>query len=239
MAQPSFSNDPQPPSGADTLNAVEDGLKEAGLQADTFARSAANTLTFGLADNGEAALDATFGQGGPGDWGQRYQNELNQQKARDVYDSINRGFADRLGQITGVGLGLVGGAEGGVAWSEGLPSMAKGKLGEGLSEAKSFLDANPALSSQVVKKLSRGYTRADHLTADGTYVEAKFGPNASLSPAQTRAQTELGPQYRVDWWLPKHVGYLGGGLAGVLSAFSAAGNQQPHQVQPPVSGVQP
>lgn len=227
MAQPSFPNNPQP-SGDDPLNGVEDGLKEAGLQADTFVRSAANTATFGLADNAEATVDATLGQGGPGDWADRYQAELNQEAQRNVYDSIHRGVAQRLGELGGIGLQFLGGAEGGVGWSEGLPSMAKGELGENLSVGKTILKGDTPVGFQVTKRLSRGYTRADHLTADGTYVEAKFGPKASLSGPQTRAQTELGPQYRVDWWLPKHVGYLaGGGVAAVGVAADAA--SQGHQ----------
>ena len=99
MAQPSFPNNPQPPSGDDPLNAVEDGLKEAGLQADTFVRSAANTATFGLADNADAALGATLGMGGSGDWAQRYQAELNQEAQRNVYDSIHRGVTQDWGEL--------------------------------------------------------------------------------------------------------------------------------------------
>jgi|GEM_PF-3994877 len=226
-------------SAAEGFKAAAGALKEAGLQADTFVRSAANTATFGLADNAEAAADAAFGGGGSGDWAHRYQNELNQQKQRDVYDSIHRGVAKRLGEIGGVGLDFLGGAEGGVAWSEGLPSVAKGKLGEALSVGKTLLKRDVPVKYQAVKRLARSYTRADHLTADGTYVEAKFGPKASLSNAQTRAQTELGPQYRVDWWLPKHVGYIGGGAAGGGALLQPKHNEPPHRVQPLLSGGRP
>ena len=45
-------------SAAEGFKAAAGALKEAGLQADTFVRSAANTATFGLADNAEAAADA-------------------------------------------------------------------------------------------------------------------------------------------------------------------------------------
>ena len=61
--------------------------------------------------------------------------------------------------------------------------------------------------------LSKGSTIADHVTLRGRKVEAKFGPTAKLRPSQIRATEELGPDYRVDWWGPGHVGRLTGPAA--------------------------
>ncbi|HVY34210.1 MAG TPA: hypothetical protein VG960_07290, partial [Caulobacteraceae bacterium] len=201
------------------------------LQVDTVVRNAANTATFGLADKADAAIDATLGVGGGGDWAHRYQAELDREAARTVYDSIHRGVARRLGETLGIGLDMAGGAEGGVAWSEGLPNLAKGKLGEALSAGKTILKGDFPVQFQAIKRLTRGYTRTDHATAKGLWVEAKFGPKARLLPRQNQAQVELGPQYRVDWWLPKHVGYLGGGTAGLGGLLSAGQNEPKRDAQ--------
>jgi hypothetical protein len=193
------------------------------MQADAAARSAANATTFGLANNVSAGANALLGFGGPGDLGQRYQTLLKYERARDRYDAINRPVAQALGGLAGDALLWEGGAGAGRFLSSRLPSVAKGKLGEALSFAKTRFMGDYPIGLQVRTPLSRGYTVADSQLAKGGYVESKFGPKASLSNAQERAQQELGPSYRVDWWQPKHVGLLTGpaaaiaGLRGLLS----------------------
>ena len=52
-------------------------------------------------------------------------------------------------------------------------------------------------------------TVLDHETAKGMYVESKFGPSARLTPNQRYAQQQWGPDgYRVDYWMPQHVGAI-------------------------------
>jgi hypothetical protein len=92
----------QPVNGANAAH----GLHEALLQADTAVRSAANILTFGLADNLEARVDA-LAQGGTNGWGQRYQADLAQQHARNAYDTGHRRAAQLIGDVAGVGLSLI------------------------------------------------------------------------------------------------------------------------------------
>jgi hypothetical protein len=214
-------------SAADGLKAAEGALKEAGLQADTFVRSAANTATFGLADNAEAAGDATFGGGGSGDWAHRYQSELNQQKQRDVYDSVNRGVAKRLGEIGGVGLALGDVGVLGAESSAALPIRAKGVLGEGLSAAKTVLKGDWPVGFQVRHALQNGLkTVVDHDTAKGISVEAKFGPWARLTKNQRMAQAQWGDLYRVDRWGPRHVGGIAAGAAAPVAAFGAYQNEK-------------
>ena len=217
---------------SDPLGGVKSALTEAALQADTFARNAANTVTFGLADNADAALGATLGMGGAGDWGQRYQNELNQETQRNVYDSINRGIAKGAGKAAGVILPTLDGAAAGYGWADGLPSVAKGDLGEALSEAKAWLSGNPVVGRQVTQKLSRGYTKLDLVLKDGKNIEAKFG-GQPLRPQQRLAQVELAPNYHVERWGPSLFGYAGGAAAGLAGIFGAAHNNQQQQSNPP------
>ncbi len=209
------------------MNALGGALKEAGLQADTAVRNAANTLTFGLADKADSAINAALGQGGPGNWADRYQAELNQDAARNVYDSIHRGVAKRLGEIGGVGLGLgdvgVLGAEGAAA----LPIKAKGLLGEGLSAAKTALKGDWPVGFQVRRTLQNGLkTVVDHETAKGISVEAKFGPWARLTKNQRQAQAQWGDLYRVDRWGPGHVDAITAGAAAPVGLLGAYRNEQ-------------
>jgi hypothetical protein len=170
---------PQTPD-QDDWETSSDPLKEAALQADTAVRGAANVLTFGLADKAEAAVDAALGAGGPGNWRQRYDANLQQEQARNVYDSINRGIAKRFGEYGGAALGVGDGFVLGSEGSAALPIRAKGLLGEGLS-----------------------------------------APRARLSKNQTEAQRVFGDGYRVDRWMPAHVGNIGATAAGTAGMTSA------------------
>lgn len=212
---------PKTQPGDASQNSALDGLKEAGLQADTFVRNAANVATFGLADKAEAAADALFDHT-PGDWLQHYKASLNDQVARTLYDSSHRPIAQTAGRIAGVGLAAADAAALGENASAALPSQAKGLLGEVLSAGKTVMEGDFPVRFQIRRKLNNGKTTiVDHETLLGKKVEAKFGPTATLKPNQRYAQKQWGPDYRVDWWLPHHVGDvtgLAGGFGGLLSS---------------------
>lgn len=218
MPDPNPSN-PQPaPATGNSQGSFLDGLKEAGLQADTVVRNAANVVSGGWADKAEAAGDALFDQS-PGDWLDHYRAALKDQVARNLYDASHRPLAKALGDGLGIGLATYGGYQLGAEGSAALPPRAKGLLGEGLSTAKTIAQGDWPVGSQVRKVMQNGKTTVlDHETAKGIYVEAKFGPSARLTRNQRYAQRQWGPGYRVDRWMPRHVGYItapvgaGGGL---------------------------
>jgi hypothetical protein len=215
-------NSPSPDLSTPAGPSDPDFLRNAALQADTFVRNAANVASFGLADKGEAALQATLGVGGTGDWASRYNKDLKQQAARNVYDQVYRAATSRLGQAAGVGLTLADGNILGAEGASALPIKVKGLLGEGLSTVKTLAKGDLPSGFQVPFKLDNGLkTIIDHQTMKGMSVEAKFGPWARLSKNQRYAQKQLGDAYRVDLWGPRHIGYITGGMgagAGLLSA---------------------
>jgi hypothetical protein len=208
-------------SDGGTQGFVPDRVKAAGLQADTAVRSAANLVTFGLADKAEAAADALFDHS-PGDWLQHYKAALNDQVARTAFDASHRPVAQAVGRVAGVGLAAADLGLLGAETSAALPIKAKGLLGEILSGFKTVAKGDLPVAFQVRKKLDNGKTTVvDQTTARGLNVEAKFGPSASLRKNQRYAQKQWGQGYRVDWWLPRHVGYItgtAGGAGGLLSA---------------------
>lgn len=126
------------------------------------------------------------------------------------------------GAAAGSVLGKTAGALGtlGVHALPGLNSikgLRKGTVGDALSEMRSRLEGEGVARRQRPVKLSKSYTRVDHLTKTGKPVEAKFGFEADLSPAQTLAWKEL-PNYRIDHFLPEDIGKL---LALPLTGFSS------------------
>ncbi|WFR98720.1 hypothetical protein [Rhizobium tumorigenes] len=79
---------------------------------DTFVRGAADTLSFGLADEaaaaGDAALNPVFGNGNAGEsFSDRYNANLAAQRGTDQADATNRPVARIAGQLAG---GVTGGA---------------------------------------------------------------------------------------------------------------------------------
>jgi hypothetical protein len=208
-------------SNSQTGQSFGDKALEAANQVDTVARSASNLLTGGWANNVESANAALFDRS-PGDWQAHYTAQLQNHLARDAYDVSHRRIAVALGDALAVGLMSRAGFLGGARGSAALPIRMKGQLGEGLSAAKTVLQGDRPIGFQVRKGLDNGkVTVVDHTTAKGTYVEAKFGPAAKLSPNQRYAQHQFGPLYRVDHWLPDHVGWittpLGPAVGGLLS----------------------
>lgn len=99
------------PNGIDDHTTWLSKAQDALMQADTVLRSASNVVTFGLADNVEAAGDSVFGPGGLSGFQQRYQANLAAQKARDEYDATHRHIADTAGKVGGFGIALVAGPE--------------------------------------------------------------------------------------------------------------------------------
>lgn len=214
MPNPNPSTSPQrqpPPSG----------IPEQVLQADTFQRSAANFATGGASNIAAAAADALFDRNA-GDWLTHYKAGLQNQLSRDAYDAAHRPVAVALGDALGLYLLARTGFAAGARGSAALPIRMKGQLGEGLSAIKTVLKGDRPAGFQVRKVLNNSKaTVVDHVTAKGMNVEAKFGPAAKLSTNQRYAQQQFGPLYRVDHWLPEHVGYitapLGPAARGLLS----------------------
>jgi hypothetical protein len=355
-------------TGQDVVARTPHEVRALGSAANAGVRSFSNAATFGVADKLEAATSALFGAGGPGDFGQRYDNELAQQYALNQQGLHDHPIASKTGEVAGAiggilaadsplvagaaarlipggakafkaiqgakrvgfipeGLGtmaaVTGGTVGGAVqlgtdvvqgkptslqdflsaagggalgteramrWgpvlgaavgggatealrgdpdgilsaattsayggralgtlgeqiSSGLPSSLKGYLGEGLTFAKSWARGEPipfestdsaAVAQNFPKNrkagpqqaipLSKSYTQADWLTDWGRALEAKFGVSAGLTPAQTRAVSELGQFYLPDHWLPSDIGDLSGGWLG-----STAGQSPPDDSQP-------
>jgi hypothetical protein len=193
-------------------------LEEALMQLDTEGRAAADDVSYGGANHLAAASKAALGIGGGGTVLDRYVFNLEQEKERDQYDRLHRKDAVAAGTI--IAELLLAGAGGGKAVSiaEKLPSRTKGTLGEAMSAVKSVLEADPPKKFQSRIRLQRGHTIADHETLRGRVVEAKFGPTAKLTPAQTRAQVQFGDRYRYDHWYPEDLFPIG---AAVPPAFNA------------------
>ena len=180
-------------------------LAEAAKQADAGVRGAADVFTFGNSAELAAGMDAFLGRGDGEDFKSRYRSNLQNEEQRDNYDSERRGTARAAGQVAATGLLYLGSAGGVNTQLSRLPPAKKGVLGENLSALKSTVLLDRPVQSQVRVPLSKGYTRADHMTRSGRVVESKFGPKATLSGRQRQAVDELGPAYRVDRWLSEHV----------------------------------
>jgi len=129
-----------------------------------------------------------------------------------------------------------------------LPSSVKGKLGEGLSFAKSWargetIPIEPTLSDAVKNNIpapgvSAGpqqwvqlpngrYARPDFMTDWGRALEAKFGNSASLTKNQKLLIPLLGENFQVDHWLPRDIGDFSGGWLGSTSGPAAWGDEGP------------
>ncbi|MGZ3366731.1 MAG: hypothetical protein ACXWKY_18995 [Caulobacteraceae bacterium] len=95
------------------------------LQVDTAIRSAANAATFGGADRFAAAADALFAPGGLDGLEQRFDDNLQREQARDLYDSSHRQLAQSIGSVGGDILGLLAFGPGGTAAASRLAGAAK------------------------------------------------------------------------------------------------------------------
>lgn len=200
----------------------------AAMQADAFTRGVANTATLGAADHIAAFGDAITDGGPLSSLQQRYQANLQDQQLRDAYDAAHRRAAQVAGQVAGVGASFMDGMEAGTAWSTDLSAAEKGKLGEGLSQAKSWLLGDPAVETQVARPLQNGKkTIVDQINQSGRWGESKFGYSAGPTPNQLQAAREQGSNYYFDRWYPHHIGYgLGGVQAGITGIGAAIDDDQ-------------
>jgi len=128
--------------------------------------------------------------------------------------------------------------------SNALPNSMKGKLGEGLSFAKSWArgetippwetssdavelniptSAGMAGPQQKVSLPNGRSARPDFLTDWGRALEAKFGNYAKLTRNQKLLIPLLGENFQVDQWLPRDIGDFSGGWFG--ASFKPAPDQ--------------
>jgi hypothetical protein len=186
----------------------------AAARGGAVARAAANQMTGGRADKFSAAADALLGFGDGETVRDRYRSNLQQEHRRSRSDATRyptlKPVGDVAGEVLKEALIYRLGARMGASASSRLPPKAKGALGEVLSAGKSTLRGDPPVALQQPLAVTGGKTIRDHVTWRGKSVEAKFGPTARLRPRQREAQRELGDRYRVDRWLPHHVGRISG-----------------------------
>ncbi|MEO8113605.1 MAG: hypothetical protein ABI655_04425 [Phenylobacterium sp.] len=202
--------------------------REAAMQANAGVRAAADVFTLGKADELAAGAEALIGHGGPGDFRQRYQANLNREHEGDSYDATHRAIARTMGATVAEALLYKGGARAGAKAAGNLSPAAKGRLGEGMSQVKTALQLDRPIEIRIARKLEGGgYTYPDQVTRKGRIVEAKFGPRARLSPRQRQAQQEFGPRYRVDHWQPHHVGRGAGAAAAGAGVAGQAFDDEP------------
>ena len=131
-------------------------------------------------------------------------------------DGLLRGDVDPFGVAHAMtvggylsGVGRVIGENG----SNSLSSNDKGKLGEWLSDIKSVAQGNRVAGRQVPLKLDNGLTtKVDSVLRDGpqNFVESKFGPYAKVLPNQRAAMAQFPDRYRIDFFMPSHVGQMTG-----------------------------
>lgn len=122
-----------------------------------------------------------------------------------------------------------GGQIAGERGSNALDFRDKGRLGEALSNARSFFEANPVTDTQVVRTLPNGRrTVLDSVLTKGPVdtVESKFGPYAKLSKNQRAYQEQNPGRLRVDYWMPSHVCKISG------AALSIFGSPEPDWTDP-------
>ena len=100
-----------------------------------------------------------------------------------------------------------------------LRPSEKGKLGERLSEGRSHLRGDaPREGAKPRVPVGGGKVAIpDHQTQSGLYVEAKFGPSASLSKNQTKAFSFDPDGFRLDHFLPQDVGAATAAIASNLA----------------------
>jgi hypothetical protein len=97
-------------------------------------------LSAGTADYVSAVLKLAGGQGGPGSWSARYGALLEAERRQDRYDQANFGGARLAGQGVGTvaGIGLTGGALGGLNVLRGVSAIPAGTGAAGQAVADSL-----------------------------------------------------------------------------------------------------
>lgn len=116
---------------------------------------------------------------------------------------------------------------GGRAVSNALPSAAKGRLGEALGDVRSRISFQPReWAPKSRDPLLEGYWYPDGRSGQVRF-EDKFGIGAELTPNQIRAQTELGPNFRLYHFTPADIGSLVGAPAGAAAPHLMNGRPSP------------
>lgn len=193
---------------------VRQGLGDGLVSADALVRSAANTATFGLADNLAAGANAVLGKGGEGDFLTRYDRLYQDELRQDETYRRERPIATAAGELGMTVATATGAAVKGARVVSRLPARSKGIIGERMSDGRTILSGDiPINHGRRLDLKGGGHTFTDHQTTRGKIVEAKLGPTAKLSNAQRRAQAQFGPRYRYDHWSFDDVGRVIGGAA--------------------------
>ncbi len=200
---------------------VGQSVPEAVMQVDAAMRGAADVMSFGLANEIEAALGTRIRRADLSHIYEAWQASRARSAARTAFDVRHRGAARLGGEIAGVAMLRGGVASATTRRVEALPSLSKGNLGEFISYVRAFLRGDPVVRSQVRVNLSRGHTRADHQTLRTRFIESKLGRMARPTTPQKRAQRELGNRYLYEHFLPADVGRVVG-RAGAGAGAEAA-----------------
>jgi len=191
---------------------VRSGLLEGASIADAAVRAAADTATFGLADEISAGADVLLGGGGQGSLAERYGRLHAQEQDIDQFNRDNRPISTAAGEVGMAALTFKGSAGAASKAVGQLPSRVKGQIGERMSDVRTILSGDiPVRHGKRLDLQGGGHTFTDHQTVRGKVVEAKLGPKGRLSMRQRQAQAELGPRYRYDHWSFDDVGRVVGG----------------------------
>lgn len=109
---------------------------------------------------------------------------------------------------------LLGGVAGriGARASNDLPKAAKGRLGEAMGDVRSTINGERRLwapkSRDYIAEGDYWYPDARDARTGQLRTEDKFGYGAELSPNQARAQSMLGPDFRLNHFTPEDIGSL-------------------------------
>lgn len=92
-------------------------------------------------------------------------------------------------------------------YSDGLPIVDKGELGEAMGRVRTMANfRRPVPGGTRVPLNSRRVTVLDEGHPNAWMSEQKFGPRARLSRNQMEAYNQFGDRYRVDHFLPRDIG---------------------------------
>lgn len=195
--------DGQPPQIKASVEAAPEPRDSTMGKIDTFMRGAADTMSFGLADEiaagGDALFNPVFGTGDDGaSISERYIANLASERGIDTADSRER-FGYRLGgQITGGVAGGVGLAKSGLSMTSNaidkgakLANVAKASAAEGtiLGAGQGFGSGEDGFINRVVSSVKGGAT-GGVLGAGAPYVTAGTGAflRSILAPVAARVR---------------------------------------------------
>src|SRR5258708_17654658 len=127
--------------------------------------------------------------------------------AQDVFNGRPISL-DRAGE-SAIASNVLGGLAAGIGTrtANGLSSSAKGRLGEAMGDVRSTINGQRRAWAPKARDYisDDDYWYPDALSGRIRF-EDKFGYGAELSPNQTRAQTALGPDFRLFHFTPSDIG---------------------------------